>query len=187
MSVIQAQSKKSLSTITAIYTSSGHILRANSLQRLCKRQLVAIRIEHVEITFPTRRVPRNFRIKSFLQMCPERTHILSVEGRPAPPGTQCHLVRGLGSQIPNRSLAVKRNSPVLRRRALHAEHISTKLHRSLHVQNPRSNRGLSASYASSIRRIYSLERTVKVEADPGTGLESSHSHSEAGGGLYAPL
>jgi len=27
----------------------------------------------------------------------------------------------------------------------------------------------------------------RIESDPGTGPESSHSHSEARGGLYAPL
>src|ERR1035437_2539568 len=55
--------------------SLGH-----SLQRPSKRQLVAIRIEHVEIAFTPRRVPWDFRIKSFLpQMCPERIHIRNVE------------------------------------------------------------------------------------------------------------
>ena len=38
------------------------VFLANSLQRLSKRQLVAIWIEHVEIAFPPRRVPRDFRV-----------------------------------------------------------------------------------------------------------------------------
>ena len=60
-------------------------LLANSLQRLSKRQFVAIRIEHVEIAFLPGRVPWDFRIKSsLLQMCPERIHIRNVEDQPAP-------------------------------------------------------------------------------------------------------
>jgi hypothetical protein len=61
-------------------------LLANSLQRLSKRQFVAIRIEHVEIAFTLGRVLWDFRVESsLLQMCPERIHVRNVEDQPAPP------------------------------------------------------------------------------------------------------
>ena len=55
-------------------------LLADSMYRSSKRQLVAIRIEHVEIAFAPRSVPWDFGIKSLLlQMCPKRIHVRHVE------------------------------------------------------------------------------------------------------------
>jgi hypothetical protein len=55
-------------------------LLADSIYRSSKRQLVAIRIEHVEIAFAPRSVPWDFGIKSLLlQMCPKRIHVRHVE------------------------------------------------------------------------------------------------------------
>lgn len=67
---------------------------------------------------------------------------------------------------------------------LHAERISVKLHRSLHVQTRKVIAEI-LSIAGAIRQqctsnLFSGGHRVKVEPDPGTGLESSHSHSEAG-------
>src|SRR5437773_10201089 len=61
------------------------ILPANSLQRLSKRQFVAVRIEHVEVAFALGRVAWDFGMESsLLQVCPERIPVRDVEDQPAP-------------------------------------------------------------------------------------------------------
>jgi hypothetical protein len=51
-----------------------------SLERPGKRQLVTVRIGHVEIAFSPRGISWNLRIKSpVLQMIPEGIHIRDVE------------------------------------------------------------------------------------------------------------
>src|SRR5207245_7650315 len=54
-------------------------------QWTCKRQLVAIRIGHMEISFAPRSVLRTLRMKSFFpQVCPDRIHVRNVEDQPPP-------------------------------------------------------------------------------------------------------
>ncbi len=64
-------------------------MRAVTLLRLLqwprKGQLVAVRIEHMEIPFAPRRVLRPSRIKSpFLKICPERIHVSHLENHSSP-------------------------------------------------------------------------------------------------------
>jgi hypothetical protein len=62
---------------------------SRSLQRPGKRQLVAVRIGHVEIAFSPGGLSRDFRIKSpVLQMILEGVHIRGVEDQ-LPPASQC--------------------------------------------------------------------------------------------------
>jgi hypothetical protein len=47
---------------------------------------VAIRVENMKIPFTPRRIPRDFRVKSFpLQKFPECIHIRDVKDDPPPP------------------------------------------------------------------------------------------------------
>ena len=87
-SVVQTQSRGRAADrpLIAMHTLFWTLFLPTSSQRASKRQLVAIRIEHVEIAFTPGRVPWDFRIKSFLlQICPKRIHIRDMEDQPTPP------------------------------------------------------------------------------------------------------
>ena len=63
----------------------AHVTFSKSSERPGKRQLVAVRIGHVEITFSPGGISRDFRIKSpVLQMIPEGIQIRDVEDQPPP-------------------------------------------------------------------------------------------------------
>ena len=154
-------------------------LLAKLLQRLSKRQSVAIRVEHVEIAFPqdASRGISGFNPLSFRYIQNVSTSATWKIRRPhrdtlAP----CSRLRIADSESFVRSEEKPRMFSAVKQ--IQAEHISVKLHRSLHVQNPKSNRRnlfnrRRHTPASVPRLCLSGGHTVKVEPDPGTGLESS--------------
>src|SRR5438876_9039008 len=123
---------------------------------MSKRQLVAVRIGHIEIAFSPGGISRDFRIKSpVLQMIPEGIHIRDVEDQPPPAGHRLTLF-----QIEDRRLGLfskkRRETRVLSTiEELHAQNISVKPHRLRHVHDPKSDRG---DFFNSRRHARSLPR-----------------------------
>jgi hypothetical protein len=71
---------------------SACIMFPASFERARKRQLVPIRVGHVEIAFSPGSVSRTFRMKSLSpQICPACIHVRHVENQASPPGRRFTL------------------------------------------------------------------------------------------------
>ncbi|PYX53842.1 MAG: hypothetical protein DMG76_23950 [Acidobacteria bacterium] len=93
--LLKEDSKKGRSPLTLrgrVCYRALHDIHASCLIRMSKRQLVAVRIGHIEIAFSPGGISRDFRIKSpVLQMIPEGIHIRDVEDQPPPAGHRLTL------------------------------------------------------------------------------------------------
>lgn len=119
-----------------------HAVVGSLLDRARKRQLVAVRISHLEEAFSPGCVSRSFRIEpAFFQMSPERVDIGNVEDQSSPPSLGLALL-----QVEDRGFCVldpkgRETRALSTIEKFHAQYITVKPDRLRHVRNPKSDCG----------------------------------------------